>query len=42
MTSVNLNYVRLDISSTLHLASCYRERTDMAPRWFVRIMLESG
>jgi GNAT superfamily N-acetyltransferase len=41
MTSVNLNHIRLDISSTLHLGSCYGERTDMAPRWFVQIMLES-
>jgi len=41
MESENLNYIRLDISSTLYFASCYGERTDMAPRWFVRIMLEN-
>lgn len=42
MASVDLNYIRLDISSTLHFASCYGEQTDMAPRWFVQIMLEDS
>jgi GNAT superfamily N-acetyltransferase len=40
MKSVDLNDIRLDISSPLHLASCFDEQTDMAPRWFVTVMLE--
>jgi hypothetical protein len=40
MESVSLNYIRLDISSTLRFASCWGNQTDMAPRWFVQIMLE--
>jgi ribosomal protein S18 acetylase RimI-like enzyme len=35
-----LNDIRLDIGSELHLALCSEEQTDIAPRWFVRVMLE--